>query len=273
MNSPNTLASVLILGAWVVSVGTTCRTTAADAASVPPLPAEAVAGLADIGPSQVVLDARDYGFMWWPYGWRGEKVRCYQTGHYGLAMDAVAARTVRFGVLDRSASYLDAAVQPNAVVLSLPSAALDLRVDVGETSYTCGGGEGASRLIASGRFLQRSDIQGLRFHDVQGRELAASGRLEIVAWPDRLSAILEIVPKEDLQQARLELRFTAAGREVRAEIAPANWTAFRPRSVHAVLWSFGTPFARAGRPSRDSRQHFGIASPGPVRRRVRLASG
>ena len=61
------------------------------------------------------------------------------------------------------------------------------------------------RLIEGGRFLQRYDVLELEFEDAEGHKLPAVGRLEIVAWPDRLSFVAHL----DRTDARLSVRLDA----------------------------------------------------------------
>ena len=77
------------------------------------VPGAEVTGLKPVSAGECAPDLRDYTFMWWAHGWRGAKVRCYQTGRYGLAMDTAAMRVLRFGTLDQAAGYEAAAGLPN----------------------------------------------------------------------------------------------------------------------------------------------------------------
>ncbi len=143
--------------------------------------------------------------MWWAHGLRnrsddGRLLRCIQTGRYGLAIDVETAELVRLGPIKEPISYRQAVAQSNDVVLSLPQPKLELLVRVDGIEYRCQTtgvkkqGWAAARVIESGRFLQRFDILNLQFADADGNQLAATGRLEVIAWPDRLGMVLEVEP-------------------------------------------------------------------------------
>ena len=195
-------------------------------------------GLKPVTAGECLPDLRDYTFMWWAHGWRGAKVRCYQTGRYGLAMDTAAMRLLRFGTFDQTPGYAAAASLPNDVVLGLPDAFLEITVQVGAKTYRCASGA-YPRLIESGRFVQRSDVEGLAFKDDQGGALAAEGRFELVAWPDRLAAHVDIKPHAALSQARASLRFRAGAATVTRESPPGDWPTGQIQTIDAVL--FGPP--------------------------------
>lgn len=194
--------------------------------------------LQSVSPSNVAPDAMDYGFMWWAFGWRGEKVRCYQTGHYGAAEDVGRSALRNLGPMTRPRPYAAAAGQGNEAVFSLPAAKLELKVTVGGAVYTCKSG-GQPRLIASGRFMQWSDSGGLSFTDAAGKALPVRGRLEYVAWPDRLTAILEVTAEADLKQASAGVSCRAGARAVEQASPRGDWAKGTTHSVHAVLWSPG----------------------------------
>ena len=183
----------------------------------------------------VAENLRDYTFMWWASGWRAEKVRCVQTGYYGLAMDVTRVAVTHFGTIPDPLPYARAVSQPNDVIFNLPPAALELTAQTDAGKYACVAG-GHPRLIESGRYLQRADIEGLVFADSAGTALPAECRLEIVAWPDRLTLLLEIVPREDLKTCQASIRFSTDTLAIEEEEGVENWTAGKAQTVHAVLF-------------------------------------
>lgn len=107
-------------------------------------------------------------------------------------------------------------------LLELPSASLDLIVEQGGREYRCVRAatetknplEFPVRIIESGRYLQRFDILQLAFETTEGNRLPAEGRLEVVAWPDRLALLLEVGSPLDSTDAAsspptVRLRFAA----------------------------------------------------------------
>lgn len=204
-----------------------------------------------VSPAACMPLPTDYTFLWWAHGWRGRspegaKLLCIQTGRYGLAIDAEKARITNLGIIPRPKTYEEAARQENRVVLDLPTAALHLGVMVGSTQYRCVRAvpngretiESPVRIIESGRFVQRADMQRLEFEDGQGRRLDARGRLEMEAWPDRLILTLEVTPDRDLVNS--EPRIGLESRQMSSQGAPAEredgtWKAGQARSVTLSL--------------------------------------
>ena len=182
-----------------------------------------------------IHNSDDYTFMWWAHGWRGEKIRCLQTSSYGMAMDVERVAITHFGRLPDPLPYERAVSQSNDVVFDLPPAALELSIAVDGREYACTGG-GHPRLIESGRFLQRADIQDLVFADSAGQILPVEGRLEIIAWPDRLAILLEIAPDENRETCRAVIRFTADGEVVEQASTVSHWAAGETQALHAVLF-------------------------------------
>ena len=163
-----------------------------------------------VKPSDCMPLVTDYTYMWWPHGWRSaKKVLAFQSGHYGMAIDVRKVRLLHLGTIARPLSVEETVAEDNAVVFSLPEAALKLEVVVDKKTYTCTGSEApVSRIIESGRFVQRADIGQLVFKDAAGQRLAAQGRLEIIAWPDRLTFMLEVTPAQDHAELAMSIKLT-----------------------------------------------------------------
>lgn len=176
----------------------------------------------------------DYTFMWWPYGFRGrspqgDQVLCIQTGAYALAIEANKASISHLGPIADPLPYSEAVSQDNSVVFSLPKPVFDLGVTVGGVRYAPTRAASVEsqleypvRMIDSGRFVQRVDIQQVEFADTQGRKLPADGRLEITAWPDRLALTCEITPKEDLDDGSIAISLDGRSVESRKGLLRAG---------------------------------------------------
>ncbi len=160
----------------------------------------------------------DYTFMWWAYGWRGrseqgKKVLAIQTGRYGLAIDVETAALLHLGAIEAPRPYAQTAVGDNAAVIGLGEAELVLEAQVGEQRYRCvrraidpkDAAEFPVRLIESGRYVQRADVAHLQFENEKHERLDCEGRLEIVAWPDRVTFLLSIEGKKDQPAAILHI--------------------------------------------------------------------
>src|SRR5579872_1127861 len=194
---------------------------------------------------------QDYAFMWWAYGWRGRspdghKILCFQTGRYGLALDVEKAALLHMGTIDHAVPYAQATAQDNDVVFKLDPGYLELSVLVGQKRFRCVRAAVDQhdalnfpvRWIESGRYMQRADILQLQFEDEKGARLPAEGRLELVAWPDRMAFVLDVTPSQDLADATVRIRLDAPGMS-RAESdgAPAGepWKAGQTRTAWVAL--------------------------------------
>ena len=146
----------------------------------------------------------DYAYMWWADGWRGRAadgkfLRCVQTGRYGMALDVDQMTVPHLGVLAPPSSYEAAVTEDNARVLALPAADLQLTFIADGKTYWCVQGGKAEyhsgpRIVESGRFCQRADVTNLVFKDAAGETPGIEARFETVAWPDRLTMLLEATP-------------------------------------------------------------------------------
>lgn len=173
-----------------------------------PGPAVPASTLRPVAPSDCPPAAADHTFLWWANGWldgapREPALLCLQAGHLAAVFDPARASIVRLGEVRRPPTYeASAAAAPADAdrVLQLPEARLALSVQVGTHVYTCTRAATNRkdwmnfpvRIIESGRFVQHFDILQLGFADEAGRALEAEGRLDVVAWPDRIQLRLEL---------------------------------------------------------------------------------
>ncbi len=199
-------------------------------------------------PMEVMPDVRDYGFLWWADGWRGRsenggKIICVQTGRYGLVLDVERLRLLHLGAIDDAIPAERAVAGDNATVMKLPAADLDIAVEVDGVPYRLAGVDSQIkdalafpvRLIESGRWLQRFDVDRLVFENDKKERLDVDARLEVIAWPDYVSFSVELKLHGDLRQAR---RFA-----FRAD----SWGKARPcRRDHP--WVAFVPGRQSGRP-------------------------
>jgi len=155
---------------------------------------------------------------------------------------------LHLGHITDAKSYEQAVAQDNQVIFNLPPADIQLTVTVGNMVYTCvgTGGNGrketanTARLIESGRFLQRGDIENLLFMDADDNPLKATGRLEVLAWPDRLALLLEVVPQEHLKDAKLSISLNHSGGRFQKQSELTDWTAGLHQTVCLILaWGQG----------------------------------
>ncbi len=211
--------------------------------------------LAKVSITQAMPHWRDYALMWWDNGWDFKsralarpKILCFQTGWFGLAIAVENLQPLHLGALTNPPPYELAATGDDRRIFSLAPAELFLAIHCGSRIFRCAGAATTEkdwlnfpvRQIENGRFLQRADFPELTFADAQGQALEGRGRLEIVAWPDRLAWRLEFTPKIALTNASLELRLTrptgSQGERSPASDWPAGelrqagtWMAFDPQ--------------------------------------------
>ena len=184
--------------------------------------------------------------MFWAHGWRGvspagKRVMCVQTGSYACAFDTNKADLLNLGAMAEPVSVTEALTEDSDAIYALPTAALSWQVTAGDTVYevsrsvasvrtkenieACGlplslledttPGE-QTRMIVSGRFVQRFDMEKLCFEDASGATLPVVGRVEVTALPDYMAVTMELWANEDaLDVTGLAARLTAPGFTVR----------------------------------------------------------
>lgn len=200
--------------------------------------------------------ATPYTHLWWAEGFHtadpaGPRALHLRTNAYAAAFDTSIPAITALGPPDTPATYLAAAMESNEVFTRLPPAALQLRVTVDGTTYTCTAAarnraDHANypvRLIEGGRWFHRFDVLGLEFTDPGGRPLDAEAWLEVAAWPDRLQLSLEVAPTE---------ADTPAIPAIELRDARHAWTSDPPDPaaprVARLVWTPTGPHAKPGFP-------------------------
>jgi len=120
----------------------------------------------------------------------------FQTGYYSVLLDCNDIELNGYDALTGS-DYFTALNED--VASFTPASSFILRVTQGGVDYTCEGAvvQGNNmdnvRLIESGQYVKRIDHMGLVFRDADGNELVLDEacRLEITAWPDRITFLLD----------------------------------------------------------------------------------
>lgn len=157
------------------------------------------------GVAQALSHPTDFSHFWWPEGWQGALREAYMmTGTYGLSLSPLSGSITRLGTFSSPCTQAQALAPNNAAIAALPKLKMNYSVAEQGVTYPFTRVVGVqespsnnSRLLESGRLLQRADILGLRF---QGREQELCGRLEVLALPDYCALQFEI----NSQQARLQ---------------------------------------------------------------------
>ncbi|VGO12489.1 hypothetical protein PDESU_01042 [Pontiella desulfatans] len=168
-----------------------------------------------------------------------------QTGFYSLKLDCDTMQLSGYDALDGS-DYITAL---NQTVSSFSPARLTLRVEKNGVLYTCTSGivqEGADqkvRLIESGQYVQRFDHVGLVFTDKFGNSLDGRGRLEITAWADRVSLLLDMSGIDGVGKTGIQLESPAGkmhrsggnGNRASLMLHPHEDRSFHPLDVAAYV--------------------------------------
>lgn len=179
------------------------------------------------------------------------------TGHFAADFDTERIDVTGFLRRPRVVGE-EALAQETLQARPLPPAGLVLEVRVGEVAYRCTGRrplaltargqpvvplEFPVRLIEGGRFFQKFSLHGLEFRSAEGRLLAADARLEVSAWPDRLTLMLVVKPESGPEPVRASLRLAG----------------------ESGVWDSGETAAVAGREPGECRTVLAVAvRPGEV---------
>lgn len=175
----------------------------------------------------------DFTNMWWEYGWRGqspnnERIMSLQSAQYGLAFDTAKASMVRMGVFKTPMTIDEVLESRHHPIMKLPKTGLTWQVDVGGKTYVCQGSspEGydqrhleelrlplslmsssvpseQTRMIESGRYVQRFDMEKLIFRCSDQTQLAIEARVEVSVLPDFFSVQLEVEAVEELEDTSI----------------------------------------------------------------------
>lgn len=189
-----------------------------------------------------MLSSNDYTYMYWAHGWRGtspqgQRVMCVRTGTCGCAFDTDRGALLTLGPIADSGTATQALTEDNQVVYDLPPASLVWQVTAGDVCYEvqrsiqpardkenlealglplsllddATPGE-QTRMIVSGRFVQRFDMERLCFESPDGAMLPLMGRVEITALPHYMAVTMEIATDgEPVDVAALTARISAPG--------------------------------------------------------------
>ncbi|MBT7702497.1 MAG: hypothetical protein HN700_19585 [Verrucomicrobia bacterium] len=189
-----------------------------------------------------MLTSRDYTYMFWAHGWRGtspdgRRVMCVQTGNYGGAFDTDRGTLLNWGPITNDVSATDALTEDAQTIYDLPPATLAWELTVGGNSYEvkhslsrdrskdnlealglplsllddATPGE-QTRMIVSGRLVQRFDMENLSFEDTNGKTLPVVGRAEVTALPHYMAVTMEVSTDEvPLDGVALKARLQIAG--------------------------------------------------------------
>jgi hypothetical protein len=150
------------------------------------------------------------GMGWWNGFYGGKRQVNIQTGYYGLAVDAVAGGIVRLGALTEIVSESEAQYMDNSLIDNLPEIEMDYSVAYGGHVFNFlevdanEGGNNATRILESGRYMQRLDLMYLTFSGNNN----LLGRMEAACMPEFFSITFEVHSKIEVNNAKLTFSIT-----------------------------------------------------------------
>lgn len=154
----------------------------------------------------------DYSLMWWRDGFNkgGKQQINMQTGNYGVGINTSNGKITNLGALE-GITEAEAAKADNQLIDGLDEITTSYFIfnDNQDMKYTgtvaIGGGNISSRILESGRYINRIDVMSLKFNGLKG----AVGRVEIAAMPQYLALELGIFsPDEKREDIGAGIRFT-----------------------------------------------------------------
>lgn len=174
-------------------------------------------GVAQANPdASLLIHAGDYTFGYYPYGWRGtnasdNRVFAIQTNRYALALNTTKGTIDRLGPIHDALPAREAVRQGNELLTALPEFDMVSAVVIDGVEYTVARGAPTPDAVVIqrlGRFLQHVEIRGLELRAADGSAMdGMEARLEIFAWPDRLSIAMYATGTEAIPIGELVLRF------------------------------------------------------------------
>jgi hypothetical protein len=215
----------------------------------------------------------DHTHMWWAEGFPGNIpsapwLRCIQAGNHAMVLDTKAMRIPHWGTLPASQGYVADASADNSIWRNLPAADLELTITVNNRTWRCTAGKSwtklaGPRLIASGRFLQQTDVTDLVFTADDGTRLNVEARFEMIAWPGRLGFILAARPGQQRNKgtttqtvdvwttAAMTVRLTAGTRTVQQRWELPQGERWNASTWHEVALAMD-PAAVTAAPTMDA---------------------
>lgn len=163
-------------------------------------------------PNPPLLDARDYSYAYWLNGFRKNKddhsadVLCFETGHFGFALDLANLSQARFGPLSHTqGGYLGGLYNPSSEITQLAPAELLIQLGSAKRVFTAQHSVTGPRSMArrlqdnrmweSGRYMQHYDMQHIILEDNDGNSISCDARLNIAVWPKSLTLTASITPE------------------------------------------------------------------------------
>lgn len=204
----------LVFSAQLIGCNGKTGTTATPASTASPTPGSTFVSIPPVGEFVQQPSVRDYSFMWWKDGFNrfygGNQINI-QTGYYGLAISPKQGQITKLGAIAEEITQTQAASADNNRIESLSKVnKMDYSITVGgKTKALAGitaidqGDVAVSRVIESGRYMQRMDIMNLNFRD----ETDITGRVEIAAMPKYLSVEFALWTKSG-NKAEVSLSYT-----------------------------------------------------------------
>ncbi|MFC5051616.1 carbohydrate-binding protein [Rubritalea spongiae] len=159
-----------------------------------------------------------------------------QTGYYSLRLDCDTMQLSGFDSLNGS-DYLSAL---NQDVTNFTPATLNLYAYVGNKRYKCISGIVQDsndamyvRLIQSGQYVQRFDHVGLVFEASDGSQLSSNGSLEVTAWADHVTFLLDMQDVPEVTRTTVQLISPSGTQHLKDTANPIARLSLTPHSDSA----------------------------------------
>ena len=169
--------------------------------------------------------ARDYSYMWWSDGFNnpvGNKQLNIQTGYYGIAVEPSKGQITKLDSINELITQTEAGMEDNSRMDAMSKVSMDYSVSVDGKKHDFAyvqapdsTSSAYSRILETGRYMQRIDVMHLSFADLAG----VKGRLEIAAMPEYFSLEFTVFANNALKGAALEFSMTMSDDYVRSEIS------------------------------------------------------
>lgn len=195
------------------------------------------------------LRKTDYTFMWWAHGFRGtsedgKRILCLKSGNYGMAIDTSLGSITNFGAIANPMTPEVASAADNGVIYNLPKCELcweiesegevyqnsgssaknyeqqhleDLKLPLSLMSDSIPGEQ--TRIIESGRYVQRFDMQRLYFTNKKGDTLHCDARVEVSGFTDYVAISLVLNSFEQVSLDKMTARLSAGSKTETVEMS------------------------------------------------------
>lgn len=167
--------------------------------------------------------ARDYSYMWWKNGFNnpaGGGQLNIQTGYYGMAVNPSQGQIIKLDSINELVTQTEAGTEDNSRIDGMSAVSMDYNLSLDGENYEFAymerpdaNSSAYSRILETGRYMQRIDIMHLKFAELLG----VLGRVEIAAMPEYFSLEYTIFSDSEIASADLEFSMALSEEYVHSE--------------------------------------------------------